>query len=87
VRRYLIEVDDEVFFHKHIRGVMSELRKLDKPVKRVILAGGGNIGMRLADNESRYQVKIIERNEDRTACRPKLDKALCCWRCRRRKCC
>jgi trk system potassium uptake protein TrkA len=46
---------------------MSELRKLDKPVKRIILAGGGNIGMRLAKAiENRYQVKIIERNEDRS---------------------
>ena len=66
----IIEVDDEVFFiaaRKHIRGVMSELRKLDKPVKRVILAGGGNIGMRLAKAvENRYTVKIIDRNEERT---------------------
>jgi trk system potassium uptake protein TrkA len=77
----VIEVDDEVFFiaaNKHIRGVMSELRKLDKPVRRVILAGGGNIGMRLAMTiESRYQVKIIERNEDRTRLlSEKLDKAI-----------
>ena len=66
----VIEVDDEVFFiaaRRHIRGVMSELRKLDKPVKRVILAGGGNIGMRLAKAiENRYMVKIIDRNEGRT---------------------
>ncbi len=57
---------------------MSELRKLDKPVRRVILAGGGNIGMRLAMSiESRYQVKIIERNEDRTRLlSEKLDKAI-----------
>jgi trk system potassium uptake protein TrkA len=66
----IIEVDDEVFFvaaRKHIRGVMSELRKLDKPVKRIILAGGGNIGMRLAKAiENRYTVKIIDRNDERT---------------------
>jgi trk system potassium uptake protein TrkA len=68
----VIEVDDEVFFiaaRKHIRRVMSELRKLDKPVKRVMLAGGGNIGMRLASAiEQRYQIKIIEHNEERTRC-------------------
>ena len=29
---------------------MSELRKLDKPVKRVMIAGGGNIGRRLAES-------------------------------------
>jgi trk/ktr system potassium uptake protein len=65
----IIEADDEVFFiaaHKHIRAVMGELRKMDKAVKRVMLAGGGNIGMRLASAiEGRYQVKIIERQEDR----------------------
>jgi trk system potassium uptake protein TrkA len=65
----IIEADDEVFFvaaKKHIRSVMGELRKLDKPVKRVIIAGGGNIGVRLASAiENRYQVKLIERNEER----------------------
>ena len=65
----IIEVDDEVFFvaaRKHIRAVMGELRKKDKPVRRVILAGGGNIGLRLASAiEGRNQVKIIERNEER----------------------
>ena len=65
----IIEADDEVFFiaaHKHIRAVMGELRKMDRAVKRVMLAGGGNIGMRLASAiESRYQVKIIERQEAR----------------------
>ena len=77
----VIEVDDEVFFlaaRKHIRGVMSELRKLDRPVKRVILAGGGNIGMRLAKAiENRYQIKIIERDEDRSRLLSEsLDKAI-----------
>jgi len=65
----IIEADDEVFFvaaRKHIRTVMGELRKMDKPVKRVMLAGGGNIGMRLASAiEGNYQVKIIERLQDR----------------------
>lgn len=65
----IIEADDEVFFvaaARHIHAVMGELRKMDKPVKRVILAGGGNIGMRLASAiEARYQLKIIERNPER----------------------
>ncbi len=65
----IIKQDDDVFFlaaRKHIRSVMSELRKLDKPIKRVVLAGGGNIGSRLsASIENRYQVKIIERSHDR----------------------
>ena len=64
----VIEEDDEVFFlaaPKHIRAVTSELRVLDKPVRRVMIAGGGNIGLRLAQAiENRYQVKLIECNPD-----------------------
>lgn len=65
----VIEPDDEVFFiaaRKNIRAVTSELRKLDKPNKRVMIAGGGNIGKRLAmAMENRYQVKIVEHNRAR----------------------
>jgi len=65
----VIEADDEVFFvaaPKHIRSVMSELRRLEKPYKRVIFAGGGNIGMRLARATERdYRVKVIEQDLDR----------------------
>ena len=65
----VIEVDDEVFFladRRDIRTVMSELRKLDKPVKRVFIAGGGNIGRSLAKTlESQFSVKILERSRDR----------------------
>jgi len=66
----IIEVDDEVFFiaaRKNIRAVMSELRKLDKPVKRIILAGGGNIGRRLARSleTKKYSVKLIDHNRQR----------------------
>ena len=64
----VIEADDEVFFiaaRKNIRAVTSELRNLDKPVKRVMIAGGGNIGLRLAESiEGRYQVKLIESNSE-----------------------
>ncbi|MDY6812261.1 MAG: Trk system potassium transporter TrkA [Pseudomonadota bacterium] len=65
----VIEVDDEVFFiaaKRDIRAVISELRRLDKPVKRLTLAGGGNIGLRLAQRLERdCQVKIIERSPSR----------------------
>jgi trk system potassium uptake protein TrkA len=65
----VIEADDEVFFiaaKANIRAVMSEMRRLDENYKRVVIAGGGNIGERLAEAiESRYQVKIIERNPAR----------------------
>jgi trk system potassium uptake protein TrkA len=65
----VIEVDDEVFFvaaRRHIPTVISELRKLEKPIKRVMLAGGGNIGAQLAKILERdYQVKVIESNPSR----------------------
>lgn len=66
----IIEADDEVFFiaaKKDIRAVISELRRLDKPYKRIIVAGGGNIGRRVARNlENKYQVKLIDHNVNRT---------------------
>ena len=62
----VIEADDEVFFlaaRKDIRTVMSEIRKLDKPVRRIMLAGGGRVGARLAKAlEQHNQVKVIERD-------------------------
>jgi trk system potassium uptake protein TrkA len=65
----VIEVDDEVFFladRRDIRTVMSELRRLDKPVKRVFIAGGGNIGRSLAKAlENQFSVKILERSRER----------------------
>lgn len=66
----IIEADDEVFFvstRQNIRAVISELRRLDSPYKRIIIAGGGNIGKRLAIAlEKKYQVKIIDHNETRS---------------------
>lgn len=65
----VIEADDEVFFiaaRQDIRTVISELRKMEKPVRKVLIAGGGNIGMRLAQSlENTYQVKLIEHNRNR----------------------
>jgi trk system potassium uptake protein TrkA len=62
----LIKHGDEVFFlaaTEDMRKVMIELRRVEDSVKRVVIAGGGNIGLRLAQRiEERYQVKIIERD-------------------------
>jgi trk system potassium uptake protein TrkA len=65
----VIEAGDEVFClaaAEHIREVMRELRRMDRPVKRVMIAGGGNIGLRLAlALEGRYSVRVIEHNKRR----------------------
>ncbi len=65
----VIEEGDEVFFiaaRKDIRVFISEMRKLEDPVRRVVIAGGGNIGVRLALKlEQTNQVKIIERDQKR----------------------
>ncbi|MBU1214423.1 MAG: Trk system potassium transporter TrkA, partial [Gammaproteobacteria bacterium] len=63
----VVEDGDEVFFiaaTENIRHVLYELRRMDKPVKRVAIVGGGNIGFRLAKAiENDYQVKLIEHNK------------------------
>ncbi|HQV07666.1 MAG TPA: Trk system potassium transporter TrkA, partial [Thauera sp.] len=60
---------DEVFCLAatvHIRQVMGELRRSDKPMRRIMIAGGGNIGFRLAQSiENNYHVKILELNRGR----------------------
>ncbi|MCH8553242.1 MAG: Trk system potassium transporter TrkA [Natronospirillum sp.] len=64
-----IEPGDEVFFisaRQNIRAVMSELRRKEVAYKRILIAGGGNIGFRLASSiEARYRVKLLERNPER----------------------
>lgn len=77
----VIEADDEVFFiaaRNNIKAVISELRRMDKPYKRLMIAGGGNIGLRLAQSvEKRYQVKLIEQNAERcTYLSEQLNKAI-----------
>jgi trk system potassium uptake protein TrkA len=64
-----IEEGDEIFFvaaRQDVRVFMSEMRKLEDPVRRVVIAGGGNIGLRLAlALEQTNNVKIIERDPRR----------------------
>jgi trk system potassium uptake protein TrkA len=61
--------NDEVFFiaaRQDIRAVMREMRRLEDPVRRIFIAGGGNIGFRVAQAlEGTNQVKLIERSRDR----------------------
>jgi len=65
----IIKRDDLAFFlaaRSDIRTVMSELRRMDEPINRIMLAGGGNIGSKLADElEHDFHVKLIERSPER----------------------
>ena len=65
----IVEDGDEVFFlaaRDDIRRVMNEMRKEEHPLKRLVIAGGGNIGFRLAKAlEKQNQVKLIERDPKR----------------------
>jgi len=66
-----IYANDEVFFlasSENATALTAQLRGTEKPYKRVLLAGGGNIGLHLAQSlESKYSVKIIERYSDRAS--------------------
>jgi trk system potassium uptake protein TrkA len=63
----VIEPGDEVFFlarKQDTPSVMRELRRMERPVKKVMIAGGGNIGRRLAAQiEHNYDVKVIDHNK------------------------
>lgn len=65
----VVESGDEVFFiaaKKNIRSVMGEMRHLEHPYRRLIIAGGGNIGYRLAHALGKdYNIKILETSRDR----------------------
>jgi trk system potassium uptake protein TrkA len=65
----IVEAGDEVFIlaaAEDIRPVLAQLRRMMKPVERIMVAGGGNIGLRVARAlEKRYQVKLIEQRRER----------------------
>jgi trk system potassium uptake protein TrkA len=59
-----IEPGDEVFVlaaKHHLPAVLGALRERDRPVKRLMIAGGGKVGLRLARQlQDAVQIKIIE---------------------------
>jgi trk system potassium uptake protein TrkA len=67
----VIEENDEIFFvaaRDDLRKMLLELRRSEPPVRRLVIAGGGNIGLRLARRlEATNQVKLIERDARRAA--------------------
>jgi trk system potassium uptake protein TrkA len=64
-----VEEGDEIFFvaaRDNIQRMMNEITRAEEKVRKVVIAGGGNIGFRLARLlEKDYQVKLIERDSDR----------------------
>lgn len=60
----IIEANDEIFFissHKSIRQLLQQIKFKEKPLKSIMIAGGGNIGLRLAKSlEDQYKVKLLE---------------------------
>ncbi len=65
-----IEPGDEVFVlaaTEHIRKVLGALSRVDeRPVKRLMFAGGGKVGLRLArELNEQYEIKIIESSAKR----------------------
>jgi trk system potassium uptake protein TrkA len=66
-----IDTDDEVFFvapRDEVRNVLKDLNKLEAPMKRIIVAGGGHVGKRLGlALEHNHEIIIIEKNPQRAA--------------------
>ena len=64
-----IQPGDEVFVladKEKIRQVLSAIHKDDRPVRRVMIAGGGKVGLRLARSlAGQCEVKILESNRKR----------------------
>ena len=60
---------DEIFLladAKRIRPVLKTMHISDEPVRRVMIAGGGKVGLRLARRlAGQVQVKLLERNLER----------------------
>jgi trk system potassium uptake protein TrkA len=65
----IVESGDELFVladAKHLRRLIGELVQTVRPVRRVMIAGGGNIGARLArELGADYQIKLIELDQAR----------------------
>jgi len=65
----VIEPGDEIFCltaRRHIQSVVAVFRRHDKPNRRIMIAGGGKIGKRLAETtEPNYHVKLIELDSGR----------------------
>ena len=88
----VVEEGDEIFFvaaRDNIQRMMSEITRAEETVRKVLIAGGGNIGFRLARLlEKHYQVKLIERDAERARrVSERLEAPSCCTATRRTRNC
>lgn len=65
----VVAENDEIFFvaaRDDLAKMLAELRRREPAVRRLVIAGGGNIGLRLARTlEKSHQIKVIERDPRR----------------------
>ncbi|MDO4998585.1 MAG: Trk system potassium transporter TrkA [Neisseria sp.] len=64
----IIEGDEVCFLadSRYVKTIMRELRPFEQQTRRVMIAGGGKIGYRLAKQvENQYDIKILESNANR----------------------
>lgn len=66
----IIEAGDIVFFiapSERAVEAMAQFHRVEKRFKHVMIAGGGNIGLALAEKleKGKYRVKLIEKNQER----------------------
>ncbi|WP_281985663.1 Trk system potassium transporter TrkA [Azonexus hydrophilus] len=67
----LVQAGDEVFLlaaSEHIRTVLKELRRMQKPARKLMIAGAGNVGARVARRlEGQCEVTVIENRAARAS--------------------
>jgi trk system potassium uptake protein TrkA len=65
----VIDAGDEIFFvaaSEDLKSMLAEMRRREPAVRRLVIAGAGNIGLRLARTlERTHQIKLIERDPRR----------------------
>ncbi len=65
----IIESGDSVYFiakQRHISNIIKEFRRREKTYKNIMIAGGGNIGFKLAQAlEGKCNIRIIELDNER----------------------